>query len=83
MFGLNLVRAVAVDPNRPEILYAGKWSAGRGSSNGVFRSTDSGASWANISANLGPELEIGSIFVDPADSTVYIGSYLGTWKLAP
>jgi photosystem II stability/assembly factor-like uncharacterized protein len=82
-FGLNLVRAVTIDPNRPEVLYAGKWSAGRGSSNGVFRSTDSGASWVNISANLGPDLEIASIFVSPLDSTVLIGTYLGTWKLVP
>lgn len=82
-FGLNMVRAVAVDPNHPDVLYAGKWSAGRGSSNGVFRSTDSGERWVNISANLGTELEVGSIFVDPVHSTVYIGSYMGTWKLVP
>jgi hypothetical protein len=77
------VSAVAVDPRNPKTIYAGRRSPGYGQSNGVFRSLDGGLSWANITGNLGPELTVWAIEVDPANSKVYIGTALGTWKFEP
>jgi hypothetical protein len=40
------VGAVAVAPSQPDIIYAGTGEQGRG--NGVYRSTDAGATWTNV-----------------------------------
>jgi photosystem II stability/assembly factor-like uncharacterized protein len=82
-FGMNYVKAIAVDPINPNIVYAGKWAPGVGASNGIFRSDDSGNTWENISGNIGPELEVNSVVVSPTDGSVYIGTYRGTWKYHP
>jgi len=74
---------VTVDPAHPNVVYAGKWIAWRGHSNGVFRSMDYGQTWENITGNLGPEFTPWAISVNPHDSYVYIGSSHGTWKFPP
>lgn len=79
-FGWLFVKCICVDPNNPNVIYAGRWSPGRGQSNGIFRSNDGGITWENITWNLGPELSVWSVSVSPLDSTVYIGTSLGTWK---
>ena len=79
-FGWLFVKCICVDPNNPKVIYAGRWAPSRGQSNGIFRSTDGGITWKNISWNLGPELSVGSVSVSPLDSAVYIGTSLGTWK---
>jgi len=78
-FGLCSINSVSVDPNNPNIVYAGRWAPGCGQSNGIFRSTDRGLTWKNITNNLGPALTVWSIQIDPLDSTVYIGTSLGTF----
>lgn len=80
-FGLMSFKCVAVDPRHPEVVYTGKWAPGKGHSNGIFRSTDYGNTWKNITYNLGPEFTPWSISVSPHDGTVYVGSSHGTWKL--
>ena len=55
------VGAVAVAPSQPEIIYAGTGEQGRG--NGVYRSTDAGATWA--AAGLGNTHFITNVIVDP------------------
>jgi len=82
-FGLMAFKCVAVDPRYPEVVYTGKWAPGRGHSNGIFRSTDYGTSWQNITYNLGPDLTVWSISISPHDGTAYLGSSHGTWKLPP
>ncbi len=82
-FGSNYTSYLAVDPNRPEVIYAGKWIAFKGHANGVFRSTDRGESWQNITFNLGPEFTPWALGVSPHDGTVFVGSSHGTWKLSP
>lgn len=82
-FGLMAFKCVAVDPRHPEVVYTGKCAPGKGHSNGIFRSTDYGASWQNITYNLGPDITVWSISVSPHDGTVYLGSSHGTWKLTP
>ena len=70
---------VAIDPQNPDILYAGMWefrrtpwsfsSGGKGS--GLFRSTDGGATWAKITNDL-PEGILGrvAISVSPVKSDI-------------
>src|SRR5207302_2057052 len=55
------VSALAIDPQNPSVLYAG---TGRG----VFKSTDSGASWQAIGNGLGTDAYVGSLAIDPQNS---------------
>ncbi len=82
-FGKVNTQAVKVDPNNPDVVYAGNYAAWTGMSNGVFRSTDKGLTWTNINGNIGKYININSISINPFNSYVYIGSFAGTWKLPP
>ncbi len=67
---------LAIDPEKPNILYAAMWqhrrtpwsfnSGGRGS--GLHKSTDGGKSWKKLTKGL-PEGELGRIAVAPAPSS--------------
>jgi len=59
------VRAMAMDPNDPDVLYAG--SAG----GGVWKSTNGGIVWQPLS-DFVPNLRIGSIAVHPTNSNIII-----------
>ncbi|MDR3774948.1 MAG: transcriptional regulator [Terracidiphilus sp.] len=66
------VRAFAQAPSNPGTLFAGTME-------GVFRSTDAGASWNLISPRGSREIhEVESLAVDPADPRIV---YAGTWHL--
>jgi photosystem II stability/assembly factor-like uncharacterized protein len=66
------VRAFAQAPSNPSIFYAGTLE-------GVFRSGDSGATWAQISPAGSEEIhEIESLAVDPTNPDIV---YAGTWHL--
>src|ERR1017187_10348810 len=66
------IRAFAQAPSAPEILYAGTLE-------GVFRSSDAGASWTLISPPGSQEIhEVESLAIDPLDPDVV---YAGTWHL--
>ncbi len=66
------IHALAQAPSDPHILYAGTLE-------GVFRSDDSGATWAQISPPGSHEIhEIESLAVDPGNADVV---YAGTWHL--
>jgi photosystem II stability/assembly factor-like uncharacterized protein len=75
----NYVRQVAVDPQHPEIIYAEMYSSGLP---GVVRSTDAGATWQNISANL-PQVGGGGLYVHPLTGDLLHGSCFGTWVYPP
>ena len=67
------VNAVAFDPNNSQTIYAG---SGEG---GLFRSTDSGATWTWLSSSWS-QLAVNSIVIDPSNSsTIYVarGDYHG------
>src|SRR6185312_3528906 len=72
---------VVMDPNNSQVLYAGIWEANRrpwalssgGPGSGLWKSTDGGEHWTNISKNAGlPGGILGKIgvAVSPADSNV-------------
>ena len=71
---------VAFDPTSAAIAYA-TFSGYREDLHlpHVFRTTSSGASWADVSGNL-PELPVNAIVVDPADpQTLYAGTDAGVF----
>ena len=74
---------IEVDPNNANTIYVGMKHSWVGQANGVFRSTDSGNTWENITYNLGPEFNVWALAVNPYNSCVYVGSSNGTWKLPP
>jgi photosystem II stability/assembly factor-like uncharacterized protein len=82
-FGTVSIRNVTIDPKHPNVVYAGRWITFHGHANGIFRSQDYGASWENITHNLGPEFTPWAVSANPHDGYVYIGSSHGTWKLPP
>ncbi|GBD87900.1 xyloglucanase Xgh74A precursor [bacterium BMS3Abin03] len=72
------VTKVAVDPNDEQIAYV-TFSGYRWDEylSHIFRTTDGGASWIDISGNL-PEAPINDVIVDPlSDSTLFIASDVG------
>jgi hypothetical protein len=75
----NFVRRVAIDPRRPEVVYAGTNATGLPC---IFRSTDAGRSWRDITENL-PRAGAVPIFVHPLTGDVMIGSAFGTWLYPP
>src|SRR5438105_9653904 len=63
------VRCLAIDPSRPSILYAG-------TDEGVYQSTDDGATWALLDSGGG----IISLAIEPASpSTIYAGHAATTY----
>lgn len=66
------IRAFTQASSDPKMLFAGTL-------NGVFRSTDSGATWTEISPPGSHEIhEVESVAVDPIDPNIV---YAGTWHL--
>jgi photosystem II stability/assembly factor-like uncharacterized protein len=66
------IRAFAQAPSNPRMLFAGTLE-------GVFRSSDAGASWTLISPPHSHEIhEVESLAIDPTDPEVV---YAGTWHL--
>jgi len=66
------IRAFAPAPSHPRTLFAGTLD-------GVFRSTDAGATWTLITPPESREIhEVESLAVDPADPDIV---YAGTWHL--
>ena len=71
----NFVRTVTVDPNRPEIIYAGMFENGISC---VFRSLNGGEDWEDITENL-PQNGMSAMAVNPHTGDLYKGSCIGTW----
>ncbi len=82
-FGALNFSKLAVDPTRPNVVYAGQNHCWRGTAKGIFRSTDAGEHWENVTGNLGPDLTVWAITVSPHDGTVWLGTDYGNWRLAP
>lgn len=71
--------AVAIDPSNPNTIYAGtgEYQTGSGG-DGLFRSTDAGATWSRIAtaAQVGPNCS--EVAVDPSNSSrIFVSGDLG------
>ena len=71
----NFVSTVAIDPNHPEIIYAGMHAAGLPC---IFRSVDGGYNWEDITYNL-PRAGMSAMAVNPHTGELFVGSPFGTW----
>ena len=82
----RLVRALALDPDRPNVLYAGT-RGGR-----IYKSTDGGDRWQDSTGNVGGS-EIVALLVDTADPDIVHAATLrnvyttldagSSWRLSP
>src|SRR6202167_1930557 len=73
---VDSIGAIQVAPSNPNVVYAGAGDPIGGSmGNGMWKSTDAGASWQHI--GLEDTVKIDSIVVDPADYNLVIVSALG------
>ncbi len=69
------VSAIAIDPTTPSTVYVGTSDAG------VFRSTDTGASWTPINAGLG-NLVLSALAIDPSMPTrLYAATGSGVYEV--
>ena len=76
---LNVTKIV-IDPNHPEIIYAGV--GGLSGVSHIWRSIDSGKSWEDITYNL-PRQGVGGMAINPHSGELMIGSFYGTWIFPP
>ncbi len=81
--GSNLpssVSSVAIDPTDASILWAtcSNWASGQK----VFRSTDGGATWSNVSTGL-PNVPVNCIAIDPRSGNAYVGTDIGIYLRQP
>ncbi|MDD4226875.1 MAG: T9SS type A sorting domain-containing protein [Mariniphaga sp.] len=70
----NYIRNVTVDPNNPDIIYAGSFAGGGPM---VMRTLDGGKTWKDISENL--SRNGGALKVNHHTGELYRGSCFGTW----
>ena len=75
------VTRVAVDPRDEDVVYA-TFSGFRNGEDAahVFKTTDGGETWANISGNL-PNAPVNDVVVDVERDTVHVGSDVGVFTL--
>ena len=71
---IHEIESLAVDPNDPDVVYAGTWHLPWKTSNG-------GQSWQNIKRGLIVDSDVFSIIVDPHHTrTVYLSACSGIYK---
>lgn len=73
------ISAVAVNPNMQNEVWIGRRSPGYGKGPGVFRSNDGGKTWAHVDPGQAPLFNINKIVISPFDSSVYVGTWYGTY----
>lgn len=78
--------AVGIDPANPDIVYAGtgEWrynfSKGMAYGDGMYKTTDAGATWQHITSGFGLHTHFSDIVVDPFNSSiVYATLASGNW----
>ncbi len=87
-FTTSAFGALAIDPVNPAIVYAGTgeamsgWNTTTYSGDGIYKTTNDGASWSKISTGLGTYTQVAKIAVNPANaSIVYAALAHGNWDL--
>ena len=79
-----VLNSLAIDPNNPDVLYAGtgeqtqNW---RGA--GIFKTTDGGTAWTQLPATTGPDFYfVNKIAVSASTGQVYAATDSGVWASA-
>jgi len=68
--------AIAIDPQNPQTVYAGtgearfRFGTGIYDGKGLFKSTDGGATWSEITTAFGAQTHFAALHVDPSDSDI-------------
>ncbi|MCC6675604.1 MAG: hypothetical protein IT436_00545 [Phycisphaerales bacterium] len=82
--GLSIMNsgAIAVDPSDPDTVYYGTGEYGDGSTgDGLFRSTDAGATWERIATSAQLGTQVTDIAVHPTDSSIlHVTGRNGYWR---
>src|SRR4029077_8911433 len=76
--------AIRVSPSNPSVIFIGG-AAGDSTVKTVFRATDGGNTWANVSANgAGSDLHVDThaFAFTPDGKTLYVGNDGGAWSSA-
>lgn len=68
------IRDIAIDPSTPEMLYVGLRTQG------VFRSTDGGSTWIELSSGL-PDVRVDNLGLDATGKRIYAGTQSGLFVL--
>ncbi len=72
---VDIVTALVIDPRNTSTLYAAT------SANGVYRTTDGGATWSAVNSGL-TTMKVSALAVDPQDTnTVYAGTEGGVFAI--
>jgi photosystem II stability/assembly factor-like uncharacterized protein len=84
---VRAVNDIVVDPQNPQtayVSYSGFDDGGSGRGH-VFRTTDAGATWEDVSGNL-PDVPVNSLLIDPDSSgagqtrVLYVGTDIGVFR---
>lgn len=77
------VTNLVIDPNRPHIVYAGLRRPAHGGHHRefIYRSADHGKTWASLRGNLAPYSSVWAMAVSPHDSTLFLCTGHGIFKL--
>ncbi len=79
--GSGTIVDLAVDPTNRDTVYAIRSSSnGSTNPNRVYKTTDAGRTWTNITGNL-PSIPTYRIIVDPRNGNLYVGNDNGVWIL--
>ncbi len=76
----NTITDIAVDPSNRDTVYVTVRGTRSNTSATVFRSTDAGQTWVDLTGNL-PQVQTWTVVVDPRTDTLYIGNDQGVFKL--
>ncbi len=73
------IQSILVDPRNRDTVYV-VLQANVGSGNAVYRSTDAGRNWDDVTYNL-PDIPFWRLTIDPRDGMLYLGTDDGVWRL--
>src|SRR5205814_354731 len=78
--GSGTLQDVMVDPRNRDTVYVLTQGIPGSGQNHVFRSTNAGRTWTDITTNL-PDIPFWKIVIDPRNGTLYLGTDQGAWAL--
>ncbi len=78
--GLNYIHRFAIDPERPEVMYAINQRVNTGKK--FFRSIDGGQNWENLSEYV-PQGSLNGLAVSPVSGEVYVSGENGSFVMLP